>query len=82
MKLEEITDKLYAEGVEKGNAEAKVIVAKAEEKAAVIVAEAERKAQECLAKAEQKAAEDAEKEHPDQSARNSQMRRTLFEAHQ
>jgi len=57
MKLEEITDKLYAEGVEKGNAEAKVIVAKAEEKAAVIVAEAERKAQECLAKAEQKAAE-------------------------
>ena len=57
MKLEEITDKLYAEGVEKGNAEATVIVAQAEEKAAVIVAEAERKAQECLAQAEQKAAE-------------------------
>ena len=44
MNLSEITEKIYAEGVEKGNAEAQQIVAQANEKAAAIVAEAEKKA--------------------------------------
>jgi len=44
MNLSELTDKIYAEGVEKGNAEAQQIVEKATEKAAAIVAEAEKKA--------------------------------------
>lgn len=57
MKLEELTNKIYAEGVEKGNQEAQAIIAKAEEKAAQIVAEAEKQAQERIAKAEQKASE-------------------------
>ena len=57
MKLEELTQRIYAEGVEKGNAEAKDIIAKAEEKAAQIVAEAQKQAEACIADAEQKAAE-------------------------
>ena len=44
MKLEELTNKIYAEGVEKGNAEAREIVAKAEENAQAIVAKAEQEA--------------------------------------
>ncbi len=55
--LQELTDKIYAEGVEKGKAEAAEIVAKAEAKAAEIVAKAEKEAAEKLAKAEAKAAE-------------------------
>lgn len=57
MKLEELTNKIYAEGVEKGNAEAKEIVAKAEEQAAQIVAEAKKQAEQCVQAAQQKAAE-------------------------
>ena len=37
MNLSELTNKIYAEGVEKGNAEAAAIVAKAQEQAAAIV---------------------------------------------
>lgn len=44
MNLSELTDKLYAEGVEKGNAEAREIIAKANAKAEAIIAEAEKKA--------------------------------------
>ena len=44
MNLSELTDKLYAEGVEKGNAEAQEIIAKANAKAEAIIAEAEKKA--------------------------------------
>lgn len=57
MKLEELTNKIYAEGVEKGNAEAKEIVAKAEEQAKAIIAEAQKQAQDCIAQAQQKAEE-------------------------
>ena len=57
MKLEELTNKIYAEGVEKGNAEAKEIVAKAEEQAAAIVAAAKKQAEDYIAAAQQKAAE-------------------------
>lgn len=55
--LEELTNKIYAEGVEKGKAEAAAIVAKAEEQAAQLKAKAEAEAAEIVARAEQKAAE-------------------------
>jgi len=57
MKLEEITNKLYAEGVEKGNQEAQAIVAKAQEEAKAIVEKAKQEALQQLQKAEQKAQE-------------------------
>lgn len=57
MNLNELTQKIYAEGVEKGNAEAKEIIAKAEEKAAALVADAEKKAAAIVAAAEQRASE-------------------------
>ena len=57
MNLSELTNKLYAEGVEKGNAEAAAIVAKAKDEAAAIVAKAEKEAAEKLAAAQVKLAE-------------------------
>ena len=57
MNLSELTDKLYAEGVEKGNAEAQQIVEKANAQAAEILAQAEKKAAALMADAETKAAE-------------------------
>lgn len=57
MKLEELTSKIYAEGVEKGNAEAKEIVAKATKDAEAIVAEANKQAEQIIAQANQKAQE-------------------------
>ena len=57
MNLSELTDKIYAEGVEKGNAEAQAIVEKANAQAASIVAEAEKKAAALVAEAQNKAAE-------------------------
>ena len=57
MNLSELTDKIYAEGVEKGNAEAKQIVEKANEQAAEIIAQAEKKAASIVADAENKSAD-------------------------
>jgi V/A-type H+-transporting ATPase subunit E len=57
MNLSELTDKIYAEGVEKGNAEAQQIVDKANAKAADIISEAEKKAAAVIAEAESKAAD-------------------------
>ena len=57
MNLSELTNKIYAEGVEKGNAEAAQIVAKAQEEAAAIVSKAEKEAAEKLSAAEAKLAE-------------------------
>ena len=57
MNLSELTDKIYAEGVEKGNAEAKQIVDNANAKAADIIAQAEKKAAALIAAAESKAAD-------------------------
>lgn len=57
MKLEEITNKIYAEGVEKGNQEAQEIIAKAKEEAKQIVEKAKLEALDQLQKAQQKAAE-------------------------
>lgn len=56
-KLQELTEKLYTEGLSKGREEAERMVAEAEEKAAKLVREAEQKAAEIVKAAEQKAAE-------------------------
>lgn len=57
MNLSELTEKIYAEGVEKGNQEALQIVEKANAQAADIVAQAEKKAAAIVAEAEAKAQE-------------------------
>ena len=57
MNLSELTDKIYAEGVEKGNAEAQQIVERANAKAADIIAQAEKKAAALIAEAERKSAD-------------------------
>lgn len=45
-KIQELTDKVYREGYERGQAEAERIISEAQEKAAKIIAEAQQKAQE------------------------------------
>ena len=57
MNLSELTETIYAEGVEKGNQEALQIVEKANAQAADIVAQAEKKAAAIVADAEAKAQE-------------------------
>ena len=57
MNLSELTDKIYAEGVEKGNQEAQHITDEANAKAAQILAKAEKEAADKVAKAEKKAEE-------------------------
>ena len=57
MNLSELTDKIYAEGVEKGNVEAKQIVENANKKADEIIAQAEKKAASIIADAETKSAD-------------------------
>ena len=56
-KIQELTDKLFREGVEKGNEEAQRIVEKANGEAAEIVKNAEIEAERIVASAEKKAAE-------------------------
>ena len=56
-KLQELTDRLFQEGLEKGRAEADNLVAEAKSKAQQIVAEAEAKAAAIVAEAEAKAAD-------------------------
>ena len=56
-KIDELTNKIYQEGVEKGKAEAQRIVEEAQAEAQRIIAEAQGKAQELTAEAEKKAAE-------------------------
>ncbi len=54
-KLQELTDKLYNEGLSKGREEGEALLAKAKYQAADIVAEAEKKAAEIMTKAEKEA---------------------------
>ena len=56
-KIQELTDKIYKEGVEKGNEEANKILAVAKEKEESIIRDAENKATQILAEAEKKASE-------------------------
>ena len=57
MNLSELTDKIYAEGVEKGNAEAQQIIANANAKAEEIIAKANAKAKAIIENAETGAAD-------------------------
>ena len=54
-KLQELTDKLYNEGLSKGREEGEALLAEAKSQAADIVAEAEKKAAEIMTKAEKEA---------------------------
>lgn len=56
-KLQELTEKLYEEGLSKGREEAEVILAEATKKATALVQEAEEKAAAIVKAAEEKAAE-------------------------
>lgn len=56
-KLQELTDKIYQEGVEKGNAEAKTIVNNAQAKAGEIIAKAQAEAEKIIADAKSQVAE-------------------------
>ncbi len=56
-KIQELTEKIYREGVEKGQIEAERIIEEAKQKAAQIVAEAQAQAQGIEAQAQKKAAE-------------------------
>ena len=56
-KLQELTDKLYNEGLSKGKQEAEQMMANAKNEAAQIIAQAKEQAQEILAKAQSEAAE-------------------------
>ena len=58
-KLQQLTQKLYDEGLEKGRSEAEKLVAEAKEKAAKMVADAQKEAEEILKKAAMKAADTA-----------------------
>lgn len=68
-KLQELTDKIYIEGVEKGQQEAKAIIEKAHAEAAQIKAHAETQAHNLLLEAQNKAAE---------LAKNTQSELKLF----
>lgn len=56
-KIQELTDKIYREGVEKGNAEAERIISDANERKEAILKEAEAEARNVVAAAEKQAAE-------------------------
>ncbi len=59
-KIQELTDKIYREGVEKGNEEAQRLVSSAREEAAKIVEDAKKEAEAILAAARKSAVETAE----------------------
>ena len=56
-KLQELTDRLYREGLSKGKEEGEALVAKAEEKASGIIDAAQKKAKEIILNAEKQAAD-------------------------
>ncbi|MDR0305605.1 MAG: hypothetical protein LBI42_02085 [Chitinispirillales bacterium] len=56
-KIQELTEKIYQEGVEKGNEKAKEIVSDAEKKAVEVVSEAKSQAEKIIADAQKQAAE-------------------------
>jgi V/A-type H+-transporting ATPase subunit E len=56
-KIQELTEKIYQEGVEKGKSQARKIIADAQEKASGIIADAKSEAEKIIAGANQQAAE-------------------------
>ena len=59
-KIQELTDKIYREGVEKGNEEAQRLISSARDEAAKIVEDARKEAESILAVARKSAKETAE----------------------
>ena len=59
-KIQELTDKIYREGVEKGNTEAQKLIAKAQEEAKKIIEDANKEAESIVATARESADELAE----------------------
>ena len=59
-KIQELTDKIYREGVEKGNEEAQKLIAKAQEEAKRIIEDAHKEADSIVATAHKSADELAE----------------------
>lgn len=59
-KIQELTDKIYREGVEKGNEEARILIAKAQEEARKIIEDAHKEADSIAATARKSADELAE----------------------
>ena len=59
-KIQELTDKIYREGVEKGNAEAQRLIANAQEEAKKIVEDAHKEAESIIATSRKSADEMAE----------------------
>lgn len=64
-KLQELTDRLYSEGLNKGKAEAQALVSKAGAEAQAIISEAKASAEAILAKARKDAADIAQKANAD-----------------
>lgn len=56
-KIQELTDKIYREGVEKGNEEAQRLIANAQEESKNIIADAQKQAQNIIGDAQKSAAE-------------------------
>ena len=56
-KIQELTDKIYREGIEKGNEEAQKLIAKAEAEAKQIVEDARKEAEAIVAAAQKSASE-------------------------
>ena len=59
-KIQELTDKIYHEGVEKGNAEAQRLIANAQEEAKKIIEDAHKEAESIIAASRKSADEMAE----------------------
>ena len=68
-KIQELTDKIYREGIEKGNEEAQKLIAKAQEDALKIVEDARKEAESIVAAAQKKA---------DELSKNTQSELKMF----
>ena len=80
-KIQELTEKIYAEGVEKGNVEAARIVEEAKEKASDIVSKAKAEAEAIVAAAEKKATELEEQRRRLPSLRSTAAQRSSSTVH-
>lgn len=76
-KLEQLTQKLYNEGLEKGRSEADALTAAAKEQASKIVADAEAKAADIVKKAQQKAEDTAKNSQTEIAMASRQAINTL-----
>ncbi len=76
-KIQELTDKIYREGVEKGNTEAAKIVSEAEAKRAELIKQAKAEAEQILSDAQKKSVDMEAKTKSELQMYASQMRESL-----